>query len=201
MNWRGFWRVIVCLVMTAGLAGCSTTSSSPSTTVNTSRLPSTTAAPQIAPDGTAIHLVDHAVVGGNHWVQGATIKLIGVIDPATIAQPVPTWMTTTRGGRWVAMRLEVTNDGPSRFGNEESPYSPTLEFQTDRKPPPKGSAFPLNMVDCPALNYLLLEPDTTSMGCVSIEIPPGSALRTMDVVLAFSGLGGDTRPIAEWTLS
>jgi hypothetical protein len=99
------------------------------------------------------------------------------------------------------MRLEVTNDGSSRFGNEESPYSPTLEFQTDKKISPNGAAIPLNMAGCPALNYWLLEPATTTMGCVSIEIPPGSALKTLDVALVFSGLGGDTRPIAEWTLS
>ena len=206
MNPRGFRRVIVGLVMTGALGGCSAASSSPSTTVNTSTsttTPATTttsAAPQVAPIGSAIHLVDHVVIGGNQLVQAATIKLVGVIDPATPAQPVPSWMTNAGGGRWIAMRLEATNDGPSRFGSEASRYSPTLEFQTDRKISPIGTAFPLNMVGCPALNYFLLEPDSTTMGCVSLQIPPGSALRTLDVALAFSG-GGDIRPIAEWTLT
>jgi hypothetical protein len=200
VNWHGSRRVMVGLVMTAALAGCSTASSSPSTTAHTSTSTATRPVPQTAPIGTAIHLVDHTVIGGNPYVEGATIRLVGVIDPATVAQPVPTWMTIAGGGRWVAMRLEVTNDGPSSFGNEESPRSWTLEFQTDRKTSPNGAAFPLNMVDCLALQYFLLQPDKNSMGCVSIEIPPGSALRTLDVALALSG-GGDSRPIAEWTLS
>jgi hypothetical protein len=207
VNRRGFRRLIVGLVMTAALAGCSAASSSPSPNANASTSTTapastaTTAAPQTAPIGTAIHLVDHTVIGGNQLVQTATVRLVGIIDPATPAQPVPSSVSTIAGGgRWVAMRLEATNDGPSSFGNEESPRSWTLEFQTDRKTSPNGAAFPLNMVDCPALNYPLLEPDTTTMGCVSIEIPPGSVLRTLDVALALSG-GGDTRPIAEWTLS
>jgi len=206
MHWHGFWRIIVGLVMTAALAGCSAASSSPSPNANASTATTkpastaSTAAPQTAPIGTAIHLVDHTVIGGNQLVQTATVRLVSIIDPATPAQPVPSSVSTIAGGgRWIAMRLEATNDGPSRFGGEASRYSWTLEFQTDRKTSPNGVAFPLKMVDCPALNFWLLEPDTTTMGCVSIEIPPGSALRTLEVALALSG-GGDTRPIAEWTL-
>jgi hypothetical protein len=125
-----------------------------------------------------------------------------VIDPATITQPIPSWTTVAGGGGWVAMRLEVTNDGPARFANEGSPYQPTLEFRIDRNfQSPQASLFPLNLVGCPALQYFLLQPGTTTTGCVSIQIPPGSSVRTLDVALAFAGLGGDTRPIAEWTVA
>ncbi len=126
-----------------------------------------------------------------------------VIDPATFTagQTPPPWAMSSGGGRWVGMRLEVTDVGPEGLGTpaETRRYQPTLEFPTDRNFLTTRMALPLDIVGCPALKYYLL-PGTTTTGCVAIEIRPGSSLRTLDVVLAFGGLGGDTRPIAEWSL-
>jgi hypothetical protein len=198
--------------LTILLAGCGNGTGAPAGSSGSTSRPSlsttttTRAAPQVAPIGTAIHLVDYArgISGKDTWVERATIRLIDVIDPATFAsgQLPPPWATTKSGGRWVGMRLEMTNDGPTRFGDTAEPYQPILEFSTDRNfLSPRAAGLPLDIVGCPALNYFLLQPGTTTTGCVDIEIPPGSSLRTLDVVLAFNGLDGDTRPIAEWTLS
>ena len=201
MNCHSFRRVTVGLVVAGALAACSSAPTSPSTIAHTTLSTVTGPVPQTAPIGTAIHLVDNTVIGGNRLIERATVRLVSIIDPATPAQPVPSSVSTVAGGgRWVAMRLEATNDGPWRFGSEASRYTWTLEFQTNGMTSPNGAAVPLNMLDFPALNYRLLDPNTTTMGCVSIEIPPGPALRSLEVVLALSG-GGDTQPLAEWSLS
>ena len=181
---------------------------SPSTTTGSNSTTSrpTTLVPQVAALGTAIHLVDIAthISGTETWIERATVRLVDVIDPATLTRgqlSYPSGTPTVVGGHWVGLRLEITNDGPMKFGGESGRYQPTLDFPTDRSyRSPLKWAVPVNLLGCPAVNYWLLPPGASTTGCVGIELPRGSSIKTLEVVLLFSGIGGDTQPIAEWHL-
>ena len=196
-------------VLVAGCGdGAGRGSGSPGTTTawsSTTSAPPTLTSP-VATVGDAVHLVDVAthVSGTETWIERATIRLVEVIDPATLAdgqRSYPSGTPTVAGGHWVGMRLEITNDGPTRFGGESERYQPTLEFPTDRMyRSPLRWAVPVELQGCPAVTYWLLPPGTSTTGCVGIELPSGSSIHTLEVLLQFGGLGGDTRPIAEWHL-
>ena len=65
--------------------------------------------------GTAIHLVDAAIVGGNRWIRARHSEAGRRDRPSHTRTTRPPSVSIAGGGHWVAMRLEVTNDGPTRF--------------------------------------------------------------------------------------